>query len=164
MKVHFIRVALLALMAALHAGCAEMHGYNSPVSGPKATILFVSPYLENRFMSVDRLALFVLEPDEQCQFTSVGNIPLSDNKKGAPTVVTAGRRMYLRLWQNNHGFMSSSSNHRREFSFIPEKGMEYIIEHIDNPASLRAKYYRQDPNNKRQPLDVQGTEVCKVKK
>ena len=154
--------ALVTLV--FNVGCAEMQGYQSDGTGPQAKVMFLSPYLEDRFMSLDHLALFVLEPDETCIFTSKGRIPLSDATNKMPTSVPANRRAYFRLWQSHHEFMGSSGRSQKEFSFVPKEGMEYIVEHIDNPANLRAKFYQRGRDNKKRPLEVQGTGVCKVKK
>ena len=159
----FFRATFGLTVLLLNVSCAEMQGYHTNVPGPKAKILFVSPYLEDRFMSLDRLALFVLDPDNNCVFTSMGSIPLSDQSKMVPTLISANRRAYFRLWQSNQEFMGSSGHSQREFSFIPEEGVEYTIEHIDNPANLRAKFYQRGPDNKKLPLEVQGTEACRVK-
>ena len=159
-----IKATLAFMTLALNVSCVEIQGYPPDVSGPKAKVMFISPYLEDRFMSLDRLALFVLEPDETCAFTSKGRIPLSDDTTKSPAYVPANRRAYFRLWQSHHEFMGSSGRSQKEFSFITEEGMEYIIEHIDNPANLRAKFYQRGPDNKKLPLEVQGPEVCRVTK
>ena len=159
-----IKAALAFMTLALNVSCAEMQGHPPDVSGPKATVMFISPYLEDRFMSLDRLALFVLESDETCALTSKGRIPLSDDTNKSPADVPANRRAYFRLWQSHHEFMGSSGRSQKEFSFIPAEGMEYIIEHIDNPANLRAKFYQRGPDNKKIPIEVQGTGVCNIKK
>ena len=163
-KERLIKTTLALVTLTLNVSCAEMQSYQADSAGPNATVMFISPYFEDRFMSLDRLALFVLEPDETCVFTSKGRIPLSDDKHKNPAYVTANRRAYFRLWQSHHEFMGSSGRSQKEFSFVPAEGMEYIIEHIDNPANLRAKFYQRGPDNKKVPIEVQETEVCKVKK
>ena len=163
-KEGLIKTTFALVTLVLNASCAEMQSYQSGGTGPQAKVMFISPYLEDRFMSLDRLALFVLEPDKTCVFTSKGRIPLSDATNKIPISVPANRRAYFRLWQSHHEFMGSSGRFQKEFSFIPEEGMEYIVEHIDNPANLRAKFYQRGSDSKKLPLEVQGTEVCKVKK
>ena len=163
-KEGLIKTTVALMILALNVSCAEMQSYQADSAGPNATVMFVSPYLEDRFMSLDRLALFVLEPDDTCVFTSKGKIPLSDDTNKTLAYVPANRRAYFRLWQSHHEFMGSSGRSQKEFSFIPEEGLEYIIEHIDNPANLRVKFYQRGPDNKNVPIEVQETEACKVKK
>lgn len=155
-----IKSAIMFLTIVVCAGCAEMQRYKSVQTGPSAQISFISPFLEARFLNVDRLELFVLEPDDHCTFTSKGSISRSGGTKKVVTNVPANRRIYLRVWQKNWEFLGASYERKTDVSFIPEDGVEYTVEHIDNPALLRAKYYRHEQDGKKVPIDVQSLQMC----
>lgn len=157
-----IKAAIVFLVFAMCVGCAETQRYESVQTGPSARINFISPFLEDRFLSVDRLGLFVLEPDDHCRFTLKGSIPLSGGTKKITTYVPANRRIYLRIWQKNWEFEGASYERNTDVSFVPENGAEYTIEHIDNPARLRAKYYRHEQDGKKVPFEVQSPHLCET--
>ena len=89
-----MRAVLVPFAVVASVGCAHLQDYESVQAGPRAKINFSSPFLEDRFMSFNRLDLFVYEADERCSFTSKGTIPVSVRGNEVSTYVPATRRAY----------------------------------------------------------------------
>lgn len=154
-----MRKALVPLVLSLLAGCVSLPSYESTQVGPRARINFASPFLEDRFMAIDGLDLQIFDADVACALTSRGGISVSVGAKTATSYVWANRRAYFSVWQRSWG-MLGSSNARLSFSFVPEEGAEYTIEHIDNPGRLRVQFFKHGQDGKRSPFQVQGFDVC----
>ena len=125
-----MRAAALLALLVLFAACAPSV-YAPTVEGPSATLRFTSPYLEDRFMSIDRLHLVVLS--ERCGGEILGRIPID----APPSPVVAGRPLHLRLWMNTNEFMGPNQTNSVHFSFEPRENVDYHVVHIDNPGRMR---------------------------
>jgi hypothetical protein len=136
-----------------------MPSYESTQVGPRAKINFTSPFLEDRFMAIDGLDLQILEADITCALTSRGSISVSIGAKTVTSYVWANRRAYFSIWQRSSG-MLGSSDARLSFSFVPEDGAEYTIEHIDNPGRLRVQVFNHGQDGKKSPFQVQNFSAC----
>jgi hypothetical protein len=154
---------LILVVFVAFAGCEHLQTYESRQTGPRAKISFTSPYLEDRFLSIDGLDLQLWEPDANCTLATKGRISLSPGTKIATVYVPANRRAYFSVWQRNTSILGDRNNARQGFSFVPEDGAEYTVEHIDNPARLRVQYYKHDSDGKKIPFEVQGLNVCDAK-
>jgi hypothetical protein len=151
----------VAALAAICAGCAQVQTYESADTGPRTRINFVSPYPEDRFMSIDGLDLEIMEASASCALTLKVKLELSADAKTATAFVPVNRRAYFSVRQRNTSAFGARNDERQGFSFVPEEGAEYTIVHIDNPARIRLQFYRHDQSGKKQPFEVQGLGACR---
>jgi len=119
-------------------GCAVAPLYHSTVSAHRAEVYFTSPYYEDIFLSVDRLALLIYSADTNCEMTSQGRVPLVTEVAARKSVyVAANERLYLQVWQYNSDAISQVTQKRSGyFSFVPQNNKTYEIRHIDNPKNI----------------------------
>ncbi|MCC7259221.1 MAG: hypothetical protein IT486_12725 [Gammaproteobacteria bacterium] len=143
---------LIAVTATL--GCTQLDTHEPVQTGPRARLTFASPYLEDRFLAIDGLHLEISDADTACRFVTRGRLALSGNTKTATTYVSANRRAYFSVWQGSTGMLGESYS-RMDFSFVPEDGAEYRIEHIDNPARLRVQFLTVNADGSTRPFEVQ---------
>ena len=125
------------LLAAVCLACAPAP-YAPAIDGPSATLRFTSPYLEDQFMSIDRLQLVVLSTP--CRGEVVGRIVLDAEAVG----IAAATPIHLRLWMNTNEFMGSNQTNSADLTFVPREGVAYHLVHIDNPGRIRFELEASD--------------------
>ncbi|MDX2410933.1 MAG: hypothetical protein QNK34_03165 [Woeseiaceae bacterium] len=157
-----LKAVLFATTLSLIAGCSAGTVYHITGDQPRAIVFFTSPYLENRFLSFDSLRLDVIEVDAQCRVRELGSIPISRavGQTDQHVEVTAEKRLYLRLTQRSNDLIASRSSKQRIFWFKPEVGEEYVVEHIDNPARLRYRVYRNGTASNTPEIETGSATSC----